>query len=38
MKKNIIHLVSGFVAGFAMCLVTAYFLPEGVQSNDSEHF
>lgn len=28
MKKSVIHLISGFVAGFAMCLVTAYFLPD----------
>ncbi len=28
MKKSIICLVSGIVAGIAMCLTAAYFLPE----------
>jgi len=28
MKKSTICLVSGIVAGIAMCLTAAYFLPE----------
>lgn len=28
MKKSIICLVSGIIAGIAMCLTAAYFLPE----------
>lgn len=34
MKKNIICLVSGIVAGVALCLTTAYFLPEDSHDNE----
>lgn len=36
MKKNIICLVSGVIAGFAMCLTAAYFLPESKNSLHDE--
>ena len=34
MKKNIICLVSGIVAGIGMCLTAAYFLPEDGHDNE----